>query len=453
MRNETAEEGIFFVTNNLILRKKNGAFLSNETPLPKIDNNDGEPHFDEFDFENRIHQEVARFIDHSFAHIVLLVGAGASVVMDDAGQINNSYGKTVAMLAQTVYDKLSQGTYTFLNYSNTGNKKTADIFSLKYMSETIGYCSNILLPKQCPGNPDKINTNEFNLEKFLSLLINYMNFIKNNRDLIKWQDSKSAIFAIIEEETGYEYDDSIFHHATIINILSKRLANENKLSIVTTNYDTLIEDAAESMNYTVFDGFLFARIPKFDDDMFEWHLSHRVPDIETRENIYKPQVIDLLKIHGSLTWRRAVSQNQNNSSTENTDYPALDGGMVRLDKRASGEPVMIFPSSDKYMQSYEEPYFELFSRFQELLKLPNTLLITTGFSFGDNHISRMIIQAISHNQGLYTLISDYTLEPAKPNKNWSELMNMTKKIYPIAFLKATLNGKLTSYLEAVVDER
>ena len=31
---------------------------------------------------------------------------------------------------------------------------------------------------------------------------------------------------------------------------------------------------------------------------------------------------------------------------------------------------MIFPSSNKYMQSYQEPYFELFIKFQELLKRP-----------------------------------------------------------------------------------
>ena len=87
--------------------------------------------------------------------------------------------------------------------------------------------------------------------------------------------------------------------------------------------------------------------------------------------------------------------------------------------------------------------------FQDLLKQPNTLLITTGFSFADNHISRMIIQAISHNPSLSTLIADYSLNPVDPNKNWEILHDMLRDTYPIVFLKATLNEKLTDYLGGI----
>jgi len=90
--------------------------------------------------------------------------------------------------------------------------------------------------------------------------------------------------------------------------------------------------------------------------------------------IYKPSVMNLLKIHGSLTWEY---DHQNN--------------VVRQSKDFAKKPIMVFPSSDKYSQSYQQPYFDLFVKFQELLKQPNTLLITTGFSFADNHISQMII--------------------------------------------------------------
>lgn len=84
-----------------------------------------------------------------------------------------------------------------------------------------------------------------------------------------------------------------------------------------------------------------------------------------------------------------------------------------------------------------------------MLKQPNTILITAGFSFADNHISRMIIQAISHNPSLSTLISDYSLNPNNPNKNWEELHDMLRDAYPIVFLKATLNENLTNYLGGI----
>ncbi len=105
---------------------------------------------------------------------------------------------------------------------------------------------------------------------------------------------------------------------------------------------------------------------------------------------------------------------------------------------------MIFPSSNKYMQSYQDPYFELFTKFQDLLKRPNTLLITTGFSFLDTHISKMITQAITHNKGLSTLVSDYNIK--QNNENWNELVTLMKQNYQIAFLRATMNSNLTKYL-------
>ena len=151
-----------------------------------------------------------------------------------------------------------------------------------------------------------------------------------------------------------------------------------------------------------------------------------VENIKTKELEYKKNIINLLKLHGSLTWER-------------------EGSVIRRkEKKEITNPLMIFPSSNKYMQSYEEPYFELFTKFQELLKRPNTLLMTAGFSFADNHISQMIIQAILHNRGLATLISDYCI--SQDNSNWKRLEELMQQNYQIAFLKATMNNDLVDYL-------
>ena len=99
---------------------------------------------------------------------------------------------------------------------------------------------------------------------------------------------------------------------------------------------------------------------------------------------------------------------------------------------------------------YQEPYFELFTKFQELLKRPNTLLITTGFSFADNHISQMIIQAILHNKSLATLISDFNI--TQENANWIKLEELMEHNYQIAFLKAAMNSDLTDYLGEYYDD-
>ena len=440
-------ETIFFIADNLKLSKKGDKYYKNEIELKKIDENiDNENTNDkntdnENYFKLELKQAVSSFINKSFKHIVVLVGAGASVVNDN-NTINNKYGKTINMIAEKVCEELKEKKYELTYLTNEKDKETIETFSLE---EIISIIENKEVDKIHIGskeesgnkedNNNKSNENiRFDLENFLSKLITYNQLVKNE-NTEKMKNSQKAIFDIIKKNVAYEYDPKVFRHTSLIKILSKKLSNENKLSIVTTNYDTLIEDAAELINYTVIDGFSFSREPKFDDDLFEWHLSKHVSNVNTQQNIYKSQVIDLLKLHGSLTWRKNKK-----------------GDVLRKDKYAPGDAVMIFPSTNKYMHSYEDPYFELFTKFQELLKRPNTLLITTGFSFSDNHISQMIIQAINHNTGLYVLISDFDITPDKPNKNWEKLMDMLNDHDPIAFLRATLNDELTDYLGGSSDE-
>ena len=222
------------------------------------------------------------------------------------------------------------------------------------------------------------------------------------------------------------------NHIAVINDLNDRLSHESKLNIITTNYDLMVEEAAALDGYTIFDGFTFERNPIFDADMFNWNLVKSVPNLNTQENIYRKKVMNLLKIHGSIDWFRGDDQK-------------IHRGMAS-DKK----PIMIFPSSDKYMQSYEDPYFELFTEFQSLLRRSNTLLITSGFSFSDNHIAQMIMDALRNNESLRCLVTDYdigkikdreTYYKEKENDNWKKLREMASNTKSIVFLKATMNDK------------
>jgi len=377
----------------------------------KLMKSDEKTPLNELEFFQDVKRNVSSFVNQSFSNIVVLIGAGASVVSNDEG-INNKFGKTVSMIAQSVFELLGDG--------------DENVYSLDELSRIVKYEKYSVISKD---GINQLNTDDFNLEDFLSNLISYMKF-SDVDEIGKLEKSKESIFNLIKEKTSYEYDTDIFKHGKLLNILSRKLKEEKKLNVVTTNYDTLIEDAAENLKYTVFDGFSFSQIPIFDDDMFEWNLVKDVPNVKTNEYIYKKHVINLLKIHGSLTWEL------------NTN---LD--IIRKNKAEVNNPIMIFPSSNKYIQSYEEPYFELFSRFQDMLKKPNTLFITVGFSFADNHITRMIKQAIVHNEGLHCLFTDYDIDDNhEKSQNFKDLKKLKNEKYPIAFLKATMNGKLTDYL-------
>lgn len=381
---------------------KSGAILSKE---------DGSP-MDEPTFKSLIKRETSSFIHKTFSNIIVLVGAGASVLCT-SGKIDKRFGKTVFMLADLI---------------NNALKQDSNLFTLQELAQLCKYNVPVELVEQ--GGASKLNPS-FNLEDFLSDLLSFEKYV-SDAEASKYDRSKSKIFELIVENTSYEYDNNCLKHSTFINTVSHLVRTPSKLTIVTTNYDTLIEDAADSIEYTVMDGFSFSHRPYFNSDMFEWNLVKDIENIKTRELEYKKNIINLLKLHGSLTWERDTK------------------GIRRKEKADVANPIMIFPSSNKYMQSYQEPYFELFTKFQELLKRSNTLLITTGFSFADNHISQMIIQAILHNKSLAVLISDYNI--TQNNPNWLKLIDLMKHNYQIAFLKATMNSDLSDYLGEYYDD-
>ena len=196
------------------------------------------------------------------------------------------------------------------------------------------------------------------------------------------------------------------------------MKEKKNISIVTTNYDILFEEAAkyEKIDYT--DG--FSKSENRNNLKF---------DIQN----FNEDKINIIKVHGSLTWRRYYSD-------------------IYKDKIENiKNPVMIFPSVNKYSQSYEKPYFELFDKFRELLTKKNTFLITNGFSFLDNHIAKMIIEKIKENKNLTVLITDYNIN--QEHNNWNEMKKLMEKGYNVSFLKATMNDDLIYYLEGDIGEK
>lgn len=381
---------------------KNGIILLDERDNP----------INDVYFKSLIKKETSSFIHKSFTNIIVLIGAGASVLCKD-NNMDPRFGKTVAMLAQFVNEEL---------------KKDVNCFTLQAMADLCKY--SILVEVLGDDGKQKLNP-QFNLEDFLSDLLSFEKYVSDN-DKEKYEMTKEKIFSVIISNTSYEYDNSCLKHSAFINTVSHLVKTPSKLNIVTTNYDTLIEDAAESIKYTVIDGFSFSHRPYFDSDMFEWNMIKDVDNVKTNELEYKKNIINLLKLHGSLTWERDKF------------------GIMRKEKAEVNNPIMIFPSSNKYMQSYQDPYFELFTKFQELLKRPNTLLITSGFSFADNHISQMIIKAVQHNKGLSMLVTDYNI--TQGNTNWNNLIDLMKHNYQISFLKATMNDDLVDYLGEYYDD-
>lgn len=335
--------------------------------------------------------------DNKFDNIIVLMGAGASILKSNDEQSEG--GVAVGKLFENVKNKLEET-----------KKPYNELLNLMGLKE-----------------------NEIDgIEHFISLLDDYEKFCPK-KEIDAFHNSKLEIFKEIINNTSYSYSKK-FNHESLINLLNSNLVkHNNKLNIITTNYDTLIEEAANNLNYTIFDGFSFSSNPTFDDDLFNWNLFKNAYSINSNETIIKQNVINLLKIHGSLSWKLEEDK------VVRTKKPEVDNLTL------NNLPLMIFPSSNKYRQSYQNPYFSLFSKFQELMKIPNTLLITVGFSFGDSHITEMISNAIKNNPGFSLLITKHNINKTN-DENLNEFTELLKKGYDVSILQSDLNDNLCSFL-------
>ncbi len=154
--------------------------------------------------------------------------------------------------------------------------------------------------------------------------------------------------------------------------MARWLAKTSRLQpveVFTLNYDVLIEMAFEAERIPLFDGFVGSHRPFFLAE------SLRRPEVAPGLNWVR-----LWKMHGSVTWRR-----------ENEDGRER---IVRGEPDASGE--MILPSFHKYDESRRQPYAAFIDRLTRFLDQDDALLVTSGFSFGDEHINSVIFSVIEN---------------------------------------------------------
>lgn len=136
------------------------------------------------------------------------------------------------------------------------------------------------------------------------------------------------------------------------------------VEIFTTNYDLLFEEAFERARASYFDGFTGGHAPFFDP------VSVASDDLPTRWS-------RLWKLHGSLGW-------------------SLEGDSV-VRGRGREATQLVYPDHLKYELTQKQPYSSLFERLRQFLLSPDTLLLTTGFSFRDAHICAVLDESLAMN--------------------------------------------------------
>lgn len=181
---------------------------------------------------------------------------------------------------------------------------------------------------------------------------------------------------------------------------------DHPIEIFTTNYDLLFEQALERAHVPYFDGFAGASEPFFDPSSVA---SNDLPARWTR----------VWKLHGSLGWASNAR-----------------GEVIRTGKHDASH--LVFPEHLKYDQTQKAPYAALFDRLRAFLMTSDTLLIATGFSFADAHISARVDECLAANPS--ASVFAFQFKPLEEEAHAHEIALRRPNMSVYSPDKAVING-------------
>ncbi|MFA6128823.1 MAG: SIR2 family protein [Bacteroidales bacterium] len=312
-----------------------------------------------------------RFLNNQFENLLILTGAGSSAGVG----VNEIKGRLLAELWDDTREEL-------------GEEK------LKMFCELVRYTDK------------KDGKYVKNLEKLLSVANAAKDFIESTAQ-INIADTIIKIQSLIEEKCKLTLPDDAPHRVFLERITTRKVTLP-RVKIFTLNYDTLFEQAGRRGNFTIIDGFSFTFPRSFSGRNFDYDIVLRDKSRLKEEDNFISRVFHLYKPHGSVDWEKT------------------EEGIKQSDKVKTS--LMIYPKDSKYESSYEQPFFEMMSRFQQNLRKDNVLLICIGFSFNDKHIVTAIQEALEQNPGFQLMVVNKGIDLSEGYKWLYRLANQHSNI-------------------------
>jgi hypothetical protein len=166
---------------------------------------------------------------------------------------------------------------------------------------------------------------------------------------------------------------------TFLGSFAGRTPTRDRLHVFTTNYDRVIEWGAELAGLRVVDRFVGSLEPVFRSSRLEIDF-HYSPPGTVRDPRHLDGVLRLTKLHGSLDWKWDSAQRRV------VRVPLPFGATSDV----SPSDLVVFPNAAKDVETTFYPYADLFRDYSAALCRPHTVLVAYGYSFGDEHINRVI---------------------------------------------------------------
>jgi hypothetical protein len=154
----------------------------------------------------------------------------------------------------------------------------------------------------------------------------------------------------------------------VLKILLGKLleTHPRKISVITLNYDRLVEYAADLIDAKIFDGFTGNFIKYFQPNGYPYRNNEKY--------------IEIWKVHGSLDWFEDEDSNIISFPLSN-EIPA------------NFKPLIVTPGIFKFQETHNEPYRSIISKADDII-CNSECFLCIGYGFNDEHIQPKLINQI-----------------------------------------------------------
>jgi hypothetical protein len=177
--------------------------------------------------------------------------------------------------------------------------------------------------------------------------------------------------------------EALIHHRELLRRVLLRSTKLPRCKIFTTNYDLIIEYALDSLGIMYFDGFGGSIQRTLHPESYHYDLYY--PGETTEGHVSRvDRVLHFYKLHGSINWRRQATASSLDVTINHNEPADPDYGNL-----------MIYPSPLKNTEMHGYPYAEMLRHFSAHINQSQSVLFTIGYAFMDDHINRLIYQALN----------------------------------------------------------
>lgn len=177
------------------------------------------------------------------------------------------------------------------------------------------------------------------------------------------------------------------YHEALIKKLLQRPNNLKRANLFTTNYDMAFDYALDNLGIHYINGFMGVHNRCFRPEVYDYDLYY--PGQSVTGKVHRAEkVLKYYKIHGSLSWLAT-------KPTVSNTYGIKEIPLNDEFKPDENKEIMIYPCVSKKSFTLDLPYSELFRQFSQAINQPQSVLFCVGYSFFDEHINDIIMQALT----------------------------------------------------------